>query len=69
MTSDEFKSVRESLGLSRFEMAEAIGVEERTIRNYENGTRSVSNTVAILMYLLMTIPGALKILQNLKEND
>ena len=49
MTPSRFKQIRHSLGLSISQMANAIGVEERTIRRYESGDREIGKPVQILL--------------------
>jgi predicted transcriptional regulator len=53
MNKDQFKEIRHSLGFSLSQMADAIGVEERTIRRYEDGTRAIGLPIQILIdYIL-----------------
>ena len=53
MTPNQFKSVRLQLQLSLSQMADAIGVEERTIRRYEDGTRAIGMPVQILIHYIL----------------
>lgn len=47
MTGAEFKTIRESLGLSAQALAEILGIsQERTVRRWEDGTRSVPDDAA-----------------------
>lgn len=52
MTPSQFQAIRERSGLTRSQLAKAIGVEARSIYRYENGERRISGTVATLMLLL-----------------
>lgn len=53
MNADDFKSIRQSLGLSVNQMADALGVHGRIIRYYETGERPVSGAVRkLLEYIL-----------------
>lgn len=52
MTPSQFQSIRERSGLTRSQLAKAIGVEARSIYRYENGERRISGTVATLMLWL-----------------
>lgn len=52
MTPSQFQSIRERSGLTRSQLAKAIGVEARSIYRYEHGERRISGTVANLMILL-----------------
>lgn len=52
MTPSQFQAIRERSGLTRSQLAKAIGVEARSIYRYEHGERRISGTVANLMFLL-----------------
>lgn len=52
MTPSQFQSIRERSGLTRSQLAKAIGVEARSIYRYEHGERRISGTVTNLMILL-----------------
>lgn len=49
MTSEEFKAVRERLGMTQGQLAYKIGISERAIRYYEQGGRSVPAPVSLLL--------------------
>ena len=61
MTPKQFKKMRGDYTLT--ELSELIGVTTRTIRRYEDGTRSIGKPVQILMELVQS--GTLGI----KNND
>ncbi len=53
MTPNQFKQIRQFLGLSLSQMADAIGVEERTIRRYEKGDREIGLPInKLIAYIL-----------------
>ena len=52
MTPSQFQSIRERSGLTRSQLAKAIGVEARSIYRYEHGERRISGTVENLMLLI-----------------
>ena len=48
MTPVQFKQIRQSLGLSVKEMAEALRLsDERSVRRYEDGTREISGPIQL----------------------
>ena len=49
MTSEEFKAIRDRLNLTQGQLADKIGLCERSIRYYEQGGRPVPATVSILL--------------------
>jgi len=49
MTSEEFKAIRDRLNLTQGQLADKIGLSERSIRYYEQGGRPVPATVSILL--------------------
>jgi DNA-binding transcriptional regulator YiaG len=53
MTADEFLDTRLALNLTQSELAQALGVTERTVRNYETGFTPVSSPIAKLMEFLI----------------
>lgn len=53
MTREAFKAGRHALGLSVSECAHAFGVDARTIRRWEDGTRAVPGTAEKLMEHLL----------------
>jgi transcriptional regulator with XRE-family HTH domain len=54
MTPKELKARREAAGMSRIELAAAIGVSSRQIYRYENGE------TPILLYMAMALERALR---------
>lgn len=54
MQAEEFKSIRESLGMSQSELAEALGLSSsRVVRAYELGERPISGPIQLcLKYML-----------------
>lgn len=51
MTPAEFRSIREQLGLSQAELAEALSVRRLTVLRYENDQRKIPGPVATLLGL------------------
>jgi DNA-binding transcriptional regulator YiaG len=57
MKGDEFRAIREHLGLSRDEMAELLGLSGYTvISNIELGHRNPSKLAAMLLRALKSLP-------------
>jgi DNA-binding transcriptional regulator YiaG len=56
----EFKKLRDGLGLSQIEMAEALHVNFRTLQGWEIGKSSVPDPVLILAELLHDLPAVRK---------
>lgn len=53
MTPAEIKSIRERAGLTQDQLAKLLRLSDsRTIRRYEDGSRTVSGPVSILMEML-----------------
>jgi DNA-binding transcriptional regulator YiaG len=52
MTLKEFLEIRKALGLSQVKMAEAMGVDVRSVRRWESGERNISGTAVILARML-----------------
>jgi len=53
MTPAEFKSIRNSLGLSQARLAKALRLKDgRTIRRYESGETEISGPVSLIMEML-----------------
>lgn len=52
MTPSQFKAIRLSLSLSKIEIASKLGVSVRSIQRYENGDRTISKTVELLLETL-----------------
>lgn len=46
MRANNIKQIRERLGLSQIAFADAIGVSQASVSNYERGTQQVSPDVA-----------------------
>lgn len=51
MTADEFEVVREKLGATQAEMAQALGLCHRTVQHYCYGTHRIPGPVARLVAL------------------
>ncbi len=51
MTPADFRAIRAALGMTQGGLASALGVARRTIQHWEDGDRSVPETVARLMRL------------------
>jgi DNA-binding transcriptional regulator YiaG len=52
MTGDEFKSIRQGLGLSFDELAAKLRMaSDRPLRRFEDGSQDVSGPISILMEL------------------
>jgi len=54
MTPDNFRSKRQQAGMSVNECAEYLCNASRTVRRYEDGSRSIPGPVAKLMEMLTT---------------
>lgn len=53
MTPTEIKSIRERAGLTQDQLARLLRLSDsRAIRRYENGSRSISGPVAIILEML-----------------
>lgn len=53
MTSTEIKSIRERAGLTQGQLASLLRLSNsRTVRRYEDGTRSISGPVSIIMEMI-----------------
>ena len=53
MTPAEIKSIRERAGLTQDQLARLLRLSDsRTIRRYEDGSRSVSGPVSIILEML-----------------
>ena len=52
MTPQQFKEIRHNASLSLSQCAQWLGVDDRSIRRYEDGSRPVSGPVSRLMYQL-----------------
>ena len=53
MTPAQFKAIRERAGLTQAGLASLLRLSDsRTIRRYEDGSRSVSGPVSILMEMI-----------------
>jgi transcriptional regulator with XRE-family HTH domain len=49
MTPADLRAIRERLGLTQAELAERIGVTDRSMRRYESGEHSISRPIAMLI--------------------
>jgi DNA-binding transcriptional regulator YiaG len=54
MNPEDFKAGRHALGFSVSECAAAFGVDARTIRRWEDGTRTVPGTAEKLLEHLLS---------------
>ncbi len=53
MTPEEFRELRQRLGLSQEKMARRLDVGLNSVQRWEGGTRKISGPVAILMRMLV----------------
>ena len=56
MSPDQIKEVRNQLGLTQEEMADAFGIAKLTMSQYETGFRKPGPTVLILLTVLGSLP-------------
>lgn len=56
MTPAELRAIRARLGLTQAELAERIGVTDRSMRRYESGEHSISRPIAMLIETLSRQP-------------
>ena len=57
MSPEQFKTARQTLGLSQSKMAEALRLSgSRSIRHYEAGHRSISGPITKLIELFLDYP-------------
>lgn len=52
MKPQEFKKIRESFGLTQSELAECLGLTQKTVSQYEMGFRVPGPTVQVVMNTL-----------------
>lgn len=52
MKPQEFKKIRESFGLTQSELAECLGLTQKTVSQYEMGFRMPGPTVQVVMKTL-----------------
>ncbi len=52
MKPQEFKKIRESFGLTQSELAECLGLTQKTVSQYEMGFRVPGPTVQVVMKTL-----------------
>jgi DNA-binding transcriptional regulator YiaG len=52
MTSDEFRAIREGVGLTLMDIAVLLGTDKSTVYRYETGGSSIPRATAIIMDLL-----------------
>ncbi len=69
MKPQEFKKIRESFGLTQSELAECLGLTQKTLSQYEMGFRVPGPTVQVVMKTLDRIkPNQFKtLLEIMKE--
>ena len=53
MSVDEFRSIKDRLGMTAAEMAVALGLHERTVRKYLSGEQSISQPIQKLLGFLV----------------
>ncbi len=49
MNAEEIKKIRKDLGLNQTEFGEMLGVGLRSVQNWENGSRNMSESAEILL--------------------
>ena len=49
MTPTELKQARQSLGLTQLQLAEWMGVSDRTVKHWEAGSRNADATAVLLL--------------------
>jgi DNA-binding transcriptional regulator YiaG len=54
VSPDDFRALRQRLGLTQRSLAEALGVTERSVRRCEAGTQKITPTIAKLLATLAT---------------
>lgn len=66
-TAKELRTVREELGMSQSEFAEAFHLSKRTVENWEQDSKLPSGAGAVLFWLICNAPKAvLKLLKGAK---
>ena len=55
MTGEEFRRIRERLGLTQVEMAEQLGIHSNSLARLERGERAISEPIARLVTLLASM--------------
>jgi DNA-binding transcriptional regulator YiaG len=58
MTADEFKRLREALGVNQTDLANALGVTRRTLGRWETGVSPVPRHVGALLRIAVGSPEA-----------
>lgn len=66
VTPDYVKNLRLSNNLTQKEFSRILQVEENTIRDFENGSKNISGSFAVLIYLLGQNPELIKQLYSVK---
>jgi transcriptional regulator with XRE-family HTH domain len=56
MNAPEFAALRNALGMSRNKLADALGLNERSIRRYESGERPIPKTVQMALVAYARMP-------------
>jgi DNA-binding transcriptional regulator YiaG len=72
MTPTELKQARQSLGLTQLQLAEWMGVSDRTVKHWEAGSRNADATAVLLLtaYLDGYRPRHLsRVAQNRREKE
>lgn len=52
MTPTEFRTLRLRMGITQAELAQRMGVTDRSVRRYEAGDCLITETIAILLKML-----------------
>lgn len=63
LVSGEIKAIRKKLCMTQIEMAEYLGVAEKTFARYENGQVTQSKAMDLLLRLIDYVPNALPIVK------
>lgn len=53
MTPEEFRALRERLGLSQEKLARRLDVSQNTVARWESGSRKISGPAAVLLRLFV----------------
>jgi DNA-binding transcriptional regulator YiaG len=68
MSSQEFKDIRNDLGLSVPALAQLLNLSNtKKVRRYEDGDKAVSGPAGVLMRVLRDVPGALEYVEKLSN--
>ena len=64
MTSQEYRQIRETIGLSQAKIAAYLGVTERTIQCREHGKMAIDREAELALHCLQAFHGFGKIFNN-----